>query len=175
MADRNGKRYLRGYTRHGCVLCEVPTPPGTSIKRSVGMGGANQRDDVLTVQKLLNGVPITAAAPPLKLAEDGYIGPRTTQAIIRYQKVRLGWSDGRVDPGGLAGGELIAPEGKTALLGQRLSRQDEEENDEQLDQAMHGYLHGVTRLPDPGSGRQVRPARAPARRDACAKGGNRRD
>lgn len=114
MADRNGKRYLRGYTRHGCVLCEVPTPPGTSIKRPVGMGGANQRDDVLTVQKLLNGVPITAAAPPLKLAEDGYIGPRTTQAIIRYQKVRLGWSDGRVDPGGPTITRLVTDNGGSA-------------------------------------------------------------
>jgi hypothetical protein len=55
---------------------------------------------VLTVQRLLNGVPPGEGQPTPLLAEDGWIGPKTVGAINRFQKKQFGWQDGRVDPKG---------------------------------------------------------------------------
>ena len=71
-----------------------------AISASVGFGGKNLAADVRTVQKLLNAVPQIAGGPVPPLAVDGLVGPKTIAAIQRFQKAQLGWSDGRVDPGG---------------------------------------------------------------------------
>ena len=86
----------------------MTTPPlQRSITASVGNGGRNDPEDVLTVQQLLNGKGAS-------LSEDGRIGPATVRAIADFQQRELGFADGRIDPGGktwdaLAGGAAAAP------------------------------------------------------------------
>lgn len=70
------------------------------ITGSVGSSGANKPNDVATIQYLLNCVPGGQGGPPVELAVDGFIGPKTIAAITGFQKARLGFADGRVDPGG---------------------------------------------------------------------------
>src|SRR6266850_3460843 len=74
-----------------------------SIFKSVGrMGGKNGPDDVITVQQLLNKPPAAkgGSIPPLDF--DGLCGPKTIDAIQKFQLHHFGWSgaDGRVDPAG---------------------------------------------------------------------------
>ena len=69
------------------------------IMSSVGRGGVNSRSDTKIVQQLLNdALKSTPGFRPL--AVDGIAGPKTNAAIEMFQKKALGWSDGRVDPGG---------------------------------------------------------------------------
>jgi hypothetical protein len=74
-----------------------------SIFQSVGrMGGKNRPDDVITIQQLLNKPPAAkgGAMPPLDV--DGLCGPKTIDAIQKFQLHHFGWpgADGRVDPNG---------------------------------------------------------------------------
>ncbi len=71
------------------------------LNASVGRGGVNNHDDVLTVQQLLNKnahIVETIGRVP----EDGNLDEATQNAIIAFQRdlVRLPHPDGRVDPGG---------------------------------------------------------------------------
>jgi len=68
-----------------------------SIGAPVGKGGINIRDDVMTVQRLLNARLGTSA----RLKVDGVAGPRTVAAIEAFQRgdMRLGQPDGLVEPG----------------------------------------------------------------------------
>ena len=61
-----------------------------SISGSVGRGGDNAEEDVMTIQQLLNRAGAS-------LTEDGMIGPKTIGAISAYQKKTFGWSDGLVE------------------------------------------------------------------------------
>ena len=72
--------------------------PGKSLGASVGQGGLNKPADVMTVQFLLNCVPVSQGGPIKDLAVDGIIGPKTILAIRQFQKTQFGWADGRVDP-----------------------------------------------------------------------------
>ncbi len=69
-----------------------------SINGSVGRGGRNNRQDVVTVQQLLN---LHNKPPNRPLSVDGIVGPKTITAIERFQREVLGVRrpDGRVDPG----------------------------------------------------------------------------
>lgn len=69
--------------------------PAKSISASVGQGGKNEKEDVRTVQILLN-------AQGASIGTDGLIGPKTIRAIIDFQRSKVGLSspDGRIDPGG---------------------------------------------------------------------------
>jgi peptidoglycan hydrolase-like protein with peptidoglycan-binding domain len=67
------------------------------IKSSVGEGGRNDRQDVGTVQYLLNVVRRRYRAEPL--AVDGIVGPKTLAAIREFQQGYSLVVDGRVDPG----------------------------------------------------------------------------
>ena len=72
---------------------------GTMLTGSVGREGNNRKEDVETVQSLLNSLmPINR----LKLAIDGRNGPKTMGAISDFQtKVcKFRKADSRVDPGG---------------------------------------------------------------------------
>lgn len=70
------------------------------ISASVGQGGTNRPDDVKVVQRLLGDLEISAGAAPL--AVDGFAGPLTNAAILRFQQRNPGLAqDGRIDPGGL--------------------------------------------------------------------------
>jgi len=73
-----------------------------SISASVGSGGANRKDDSVTVQELLNNVPPDRGGPAPLLVVDGLPWQKTQAAIRQFQRVHLGfqWPDGRVDPGG---------------------------------------------------------------------------
>jgi len=68
---------------------------------SVGQGGVNRREDVLTLQQLLNlHLSQLMALQPLRI--DGLCGPKTIAAIKEFQKrvLHLANPDGRVDPHG---------------------------------------------------------------------------
>ena len=65
------------------------------IKRSVGVAGRNDLADVAVVQLLLNanlGRFAVGAAPQL-LKVDGRIGPKTLDALARFEVEVLGWPD----------------------------------------------------------------------------------
>jgi predicted chitinase/peptidoglycan hydrolase-like protein with peptidoglycan-binding domain len=88
-----------------------PAAPASTSGRGVGITLAavgpqcpNQRDDVETVQRLLN---LSAAAGRVEMDDgalkaDGIFGPKTLNAIRAFQRRVLGEPapDGRVDPGG---------------------------------------------------------------------------
>jgi muramidase (phage lysozyme) len=82
--------------------------PLRTIGGPVGAGGANDKIDVRTVQQLLNAAEskLTAAKVPFSgfppLLVDGISGPRTEEAIRKFQKEVVGMPhpDGRVDPNG---------------------------------------------------------------------------
>lgn len=69
-----------------------------AISASVGLGGFNRPDDVKNIQRALNHlIPDVGGAVPF-LVDDGLVGPKTTAAIERFQRVNFGWADSRVDP-----------------------------------------------------------------------------
>lgn len=72
----------------------------TNINGSVGAGGINRGGDVRTIQELLNRHVSRLGLP--RLRADGTTGPRTLEAIHRFQKMVMGlvMPDGRVDPQG---------------------------------------------------------------------------
>jgi hypothetical protein len=74
-------------------------PVASSISGSVGRGGVNDRNDVLTVQRLINAKLPTPLQP---LGEDGVCGPLTILAIeeIQRRNLRMPRPDGRIDPNG---------------------------------------------------------------------------
>ena len=72
-----------------------------NIGGTVGRGGRNfPALDVMTVQYLLNCVPAAAGGPMQELAVDGAAGPKTIEAIEKFQRGNGCVCDGRVDPGG---------------------------------------------------------------------------
>lgn len=78
------------------------------IQMSVGLSGANLIADVMTVQFLLNSVPISEGGPVEELVIDGIAGPKTNGAIGRFQRTQLGFFDGRVDPENRGGKTIVA-------------------------------------------------------------------
>jgi len=74
----------------------------TTISGSVGKGGINKPQDVVTVQELINK-NIKSIAPISPLKVDGKVGPKTISAIEAFQRKVVGikMPDGRVDPGGI--------------------------------------------------------------------------
>lgn len=65
------------------------------ITYSVGLGGTNRREDVRTVQDLLND-----RAKATVLAPDGVCGSATVAAIRKFQSSFMARPDGRIDPDG---------------------------------------------------------------------------
>jgi peptidoglycan hydrolase-like protein with peptidoglycan-binding domain len=80
---------------------------GKSITASVGHHGVNLSNDVVTVQFLLNCVPIEEGGPTEELVIDGLVGPFTVGAINRFQQAHLPFVDGRVDPEKLGGKTIV--------------------------------------------------------------------
>ena len=78
----------------------MSNPGDRTISASVGIGGFNRYEDVVTVQELLNDVPLGEGGPQPKLDVDGISGPLTNKAIQTFQLRHFGWkgADGRVDP-----------------------------------------------------------------------------
>lgn len=73
-----------------------------TILGSVGINGNNYANDVKTVQELLNQVPYISGGPTPPLKVDSICGPKTKDAIQKFQLRHFGWggADGRVDPNG---------------------------------------------------------------------------
>jgi peptidoglycan hydrolase-like protein with peptidoglycan-binding domain len=71
-----------------------------NILKSVGIGGQNNKADVIIIQRLLNNY--VTALNLSTLVTDGGCGDRTVTAIRQFQSVHFGSvsADGRVDPGG---------------------------------------------------------------------------
>jgi len=73
----------------------------TGISKSVGLKGANKKEDVITIKQSLNNnlKKININKP---LIVDGISGPNTVNNIKIFQKkiVKLAFPDGRVDPNG---------------------------------------------------------------------------
>jgi len=71
------------------------------IAQSVGKNGVNQRDDVKTVQVLLNA-NIGKVVPLAPVPVDGQLTPATIRLIEEFQRrvVRMSLPDGRVDSAG---------------------------------------------------------------------------
>lgn len=85
----------------------MPMPrsrPGSLTTGTVGAQCSNSRDDVESVQRLLNlcGEAGRFVAPDGLLKTDGAFGPRTLDAILAFQRAALSVAqpDGRIDPGG---------------------------------------------------------------------------
>lgn len=76
---------------------------------TVGIGGANRREDVRQVQERLNAFAARLEIEPLKV--DGDCGPKTRAAIVAFQGdvVGLEAPDGRVDPAGRSWCDLHLP------------------------------------------------------------------
>jgi hypothetical protein len=74
-----------------------------TIKASVGAGAANWKDDVKTVQALLNQAHVSWGGPVVKLTVDGSCGSKTIASILRFQQHHFSrWfvPDSRVQPNG---------------------------------------------------------------------------
>jgi peptidoglycan hydrolase-like protein with peptidoglycan-binding domain len=96
------------------------------ISASVGRGGVNRSNDVRIIQAALNKISPKSGGPAKPLAEDGICGPKTIEAIQKFQLHHFGWqgADGRVDPDGptLAKLNQLTNETPTEELVCRLSR-----------------------------------------------------
>jgi hypothetical protein len=75
---------------------------------SVGRGGRNSREDVVSIQKALNQVGLSAGGPTRLLVVDGICGPLTTAGIGRFQQVQFHGTlnDFRIDQHGKTLGRL---------------------------------------------------------------------
>ncbi|MDA7415216.1 peptidoglycan-binding domain-containing protein [Xenophilus arseniciresistens] len=73
--------------------------PARNILASVGLGGANLTNDVVTIQSMLNNVPTGNGGPQPRLEPDGKCGPLTVGAIRKFQLAQFNSADGRVDVG----------------------------------------------------------------------------
>src|SRR6202171_3090435 len=80
--------------------CSLSEPGGDKIGSPVGENAPNIAEDVRTVQRLLNGVPLGIGGPGNPLKIDGIAGPLTKGAIRQFQSRHLSRADGRVDPEG---------------------------------------------------------------------------
>ena len=85
----------------------------TKIARSVGRGGVNLYNDVITIKKLLNKQRLPGVTGELKY--DGDAGKETITRIEIFQKniVKMPKPDGRIDPGGMTMAKLTAEEKTT--------------------------------------------------------------
>ncbi|MBS0455476.1 MAG: hypothetical protein JSS14_29600 [Proteobacteria bacterium] len=70
-----------------------------NILASVGLGGANLSNDVVTIQSMLNSVPSGSGGPMPLLDTDGKCGPMTIGGIRKFQFAQFNSADGRVDVG----------------------------------------------------------------------------
>ena len=80
--DRSHKNTI---AKHG----SIDGPQATTIVLSGAVGGKsrcdNELEDVLAVQQALNRFSADDGGPMTRLKEDGKIGPRTVDAIVRFQ------------------------------------------------------------------------------------------
>lgn len=100
------------------VLClTIPEYARAQIENSVGVGGENVAADVKKIQVFLNSISDLSGGPEQRLDEDGIAGPKTIAAIERFQRMQLGFEDGRVDPQGKTELRLLRLNGMHVVRG----------------------------------------------------------
>ena len=72
-------------------------PMVLSTDGSVGQAGQNREQDTRLVQTLLNRIPVASGGPQAPLKVDSVVGPKSIEAIRRFQLANFGSADGRVD------------------------------------------------------------------------------
>jgi peptidoglycan hydrolase-like protein with peptidoglycan-binding domain len=87
----------------------VPMPTEHHIKKSVGRGGANEAEDVHSVQVRLKERGVDPGAA------DSLIGPKTIHAIEQFQSSFLPHPDGLISPGKTTEKHLFNEGGKVTL------------------------------------------------------------
>lgn len=80
------------------VPCKLPG--SVILDGSVGYNGSNGKSDVAAIQCSLNAVMPNMGGAMAILAEDGIAGPKTQNAILRFQTHWVNFRDSRIDPGG---------------------------------------------------------------------------
>ena len=76
--------------------------PAVTISSSVGLRSSNIPFDVTKIQNALNRVTPAHGGPAPPLVPDGACGPKTIDAIQKFQLRQFGWSgaDGKINPHG---------------------------------------------------------------------------
>ena len=82
-----------GRTRVPCRL-----PGAVILEGSVGYTGTNRKEEVLAIQQSLNAVVAELGGPGEPLKEDGLSGPRTQNAILRFQQHWVPYRDSKIEP-----------------------------------------------------------------------------
>jgi peptidoglycan hydrolase-like protein with peptidoglycan-binding domain len=81
------------------LFTDVPGAPlQVMMNGSVGRGGRNELSDARLIQALLSRAPAAMGGPLAPLVVDGRVGPKTIEAISRFQRRHLGFADGLVEP-----------------------------------------------------------------------------
>lgn len=80
------------------VACKLPG--SVMLDSSVGYHGGNSRGDVIAIQSSLNSVLPSLGGAIEVLNEDGLAGPKTQNAILRFQTHWVKFRDSRIDPDG---------------------------------------------------------------------------
>lgn len=73
-------------------------PAKVGIEEAVGKGAANRREDVSTIQSLLNQVPTPVGGPSVPLEVDGQYGPKTESALLRFLRIQFGRDESILEP-----------------------------------------------------------------------------
>lgn len=89
-------RVLMGRTGQTRVPCRLPG--AVILDGSVGYTGTNRKEDVLAIQESLNAVVAALGGPGEALKEDGIAGPRTQNAILRFQQHWVPYRDSKIEP-----------------------------------------------------------------------------
>lgn len=89
-------RVLMGRTGQTRVPCRLPG--AVILEGSVGYTGTNRKEDVLAIQESLNAVVAALGGPGEALKEDGIAGPRTQNAILRFQQHWVPFRDSKIEP-----------------------------------------------------------------------------
>lgn len=95
----------------------MPVTISAAVGRDVrtGRDAQNLPDDVRRVQTLLRVAHQLARTPPADIDVDGHVGPRTREAISRFQQANLGFADGIVEPSGPTLSRLNAIAGSAVI------------------------------------------------------------
>jgi hypothetical protein len=78
-------------------MAQISAPVGRGVSMT-HRAAVNDAEDVQIVQELLNLVSFGRGGPRPQLMITGQVDDPTYQAIVRFQQVQFGWTDGVVDP-----------------------------------------------------------------------------
>lgn len=113
-----------------------------TISSSVGLRSTNLAFDVTKIQNALNRITPAYGGPMPPLVPDGACGPKTTEAIQKFQLKQFGWSgmDGKINPHGETLARINAILAKPQEPSPAVYPPDAPEVNEVLDRTMTVYL-----------------------------------